>query len=112
MRAGNGGIGSIREVVVKTGLPAKTSMERLDELDDNMHVMQYSIVGGDHRLANYSSTTTVHREEEGKTVVIQSYVVDVPAGSSEEDTCLFSNTIIGCNLKSLAKVTEKMAANN
>ncbi|VVA33753.1 PREDICTED: abscisic acid receptor [Prunus dulcis] len=112
MRAGNGGIGSIREVVVKTGLPAKTSMERLDELDDNMHVMHYSIVGGDHRLANYSSTTTVHREEEGKAVVIQSYVVDVPTGSSEEDTCLFTNTIIGCNLKSLARVTEKMAANN
>lgn len=44
-----------------------------------------------------------------KTVVIQSYVVDVPAGSSKEDTCLFANTIIGCNLRSLAKVTERMA---
>ncbi|KAM1245327.1 hypothetical protein ACFX13_037388 [Malus domestica] len=115
IRAGNGGIGSIREVVIKSGLPAKTSTERLDELDDNMHVMHYSVIGGDHRLANYSSTTTVHNVEEengrkNKTVVIQSYVVDIPAGSSKEDTCLFANTIIGCNLKSLAKVSEKMAA--
>ncbi|XP_068323392.1 abscisic acid receptor PYL12-like [Pyrus communis] len=115
MRAGNGGIGSIREVVIMSGLPAKNSMERLDKLDDDVHVMHYSILGGDHRLANYSSTTTVHKEEEEKgrkkkTVAVQSYVVDIPAGSSKEDTCLFANTIIGCNLKSLAKVTEKMAA--
>lgn len=91
-------------------------MERLDKLDDDKHVMNFSIVGGDHKLANYSSITTLHKEDEEeekggsrKTVVTQSYVVDVPAGSSKEDTCLFADTIVGCNLRSLAKVTEKMA---
>ncbi|KAK9936586.1 hypothetical protein M0R45_013419 [Rubus argutus] len=121
MRAGDAGTaGSIREVIVSSGLPGSSSMERLDKLDDDKHVMNFSIVGGDHRLANYSSITTLHKEDEEeekqggrskKTVVTQSYVVDVPAGSSKEDTCLFADTIVGCNLRSLAKVTEKMAGN-
>ncbi|XP_042477302.1 abscisic acid receptor PYL12-like [Macadamia integrifolia] len=115
---GNGGVGSLREVKLVSGLPAKTSRERLDVLDDDSHVMIFSIVGGDHRLINYRSTTTVHVIEEekhdhneiGKTVVIESYLVDVPMGSSKEDTCLFADTIIRCNLRSLARITEKMAS--
>lgn len=39
MRAGNGGIGSVREVMLVSGLPAETSTERLEKLDDDMHVM-------------------------------------------------------------------------
>ncbi|XP_027932152.1 LOW QUALITY PROTEIN: abscisic acid receptor PYL12-like [Vigna unguiculata] len=110
MVAGDGGIGSVREVMVTSGLPAGVSVERLDKLDDEKHVLKFSIIGGDHRLANYSSTITLHEEEEkyGKTVAIESYVVDVPAGSSGEDTCCFANTIIACNLRSLAKITEQM----
>lgn len=110
---GSGGTGSVRQVVVVSGLPAETSMERLDRLDDDLYVMIVSIIGGDHRLVNYTSTTTLHEVEEEKgckTVVIESYVVDVPADSSKEDTCLFANTIIGCNLKSLATITQKMAS--
>ncbi|XP_058198080.1 abscisic acid receptor PYL12-like [Rhododendron vialii] len=110
---GNGGVGSIREVEIVFGLPARFSTERLDKLDDETHVMMFSIIGGDHRLENYHATMTLHedngREDGGKTVVIESYVVDVPAGSSEEDTCLFADTIIRCNLKSLANISEKMA---
>ncbi|KAL6991229.1 hypothetical protein U1Q18_009347 [Sarracenia purpurea var. burkii] len=116
--AGDGGsTGSIREVTFVSGLPAGFSTERLDELDDDAHVMKFSMIGGDHRLENYQSTTTLHEEEEkggenyGKTVVIESYVVDVPAGNSKEDTCFFNDTIIRCNLKSLAKISEKMARN-
>ncbi|KAK6268625.1 hypothetical protein QUC31_012785 [Theobroma cacao] len=112
LSAGTGSIGSVREVMVVSGLPAATSMERLDELDEDSHVMVVSIIGGDHRLVNYRSTTTLHEIEEGKggkTVVMESYVVDVPAGSSKEDTCSFADMIIGCNLRSLARVTEKMA---
>ncbi|RDX61711.1 Abscisic acid receptor PYL6, partial [Mucuna pruriens] len=108
MLAGDGGIGSVREVMVASGLPAGVSVERLEEVDDDKHVFKFSIIGGDHRLVNYSSTITLHQEEEGKTVVIESYVVDVPAGSSGEDTCSFANTIIACNLRSLAKITEEM----
>ncbi|MBA0807774.1 hypothetical protein Gohar_023553 [Gossypium harknessii] len=103
LRSGNGGIGSVREVMVVSGLPAATSTERLDELDDECHVMMISIIGGDHRLVNYRSTTTLHEISEegmngGKTEVVESYVVDVPAGNSKEDTCCFANMIIGCNL--------------
>ncbi|XP_043700294.1 abscisic acid receptor PYL11-like [Telopea speciosissima] len=108
---GNGGIGSVREVQLVSGLPAEISRERLDELDDDSHVMVFSMVGGDHRLINYRSTITVHQvdDEIGKTLVIESYVVDVPMGSSKEDTCLFADTIIRLNLRSLAGITEKMA---
>ncbi|KAK1561110.1 hypothetical protein Q3G72_034577 [Acer saccharum] len=108
LKTGTGGTGSVREVMVVSGLPARNSTERLDKLDDELHVMMVSIIGGDHRLENYHSTTSLHSTEGGqKTVVMESYVVDVPAGNSKEETCVFADTIIGCNLKSLACVTEK-----
>ena len=44
------GIGSVREVNVKSGLPATTSTERLELLDDEEHILGVKIVGGDHRL--------------------------------------------------------------
>ncbi|CAA0812978.1 Abscisic acid receptor PYL8 [Striga hermonthica] len=47
---GNLEIGSLREVDVKSGLPATTSTERLELLDDDEHVLSVRIVGGDHRL--------------------------------------------------------------
>lgn len=43
-------IGSVREVNVKSGLPATTSTERLELLDDTEHILGVKIVGGDHRL--------------------------------------------------------------
>lgn len=113
MLSGDGGVGSVREITIVSGLPAGMSVERLEELDDNTRVMSFRIIGGDHRLVNYRSTVSVHESEEegeGKAVVIESYVVDVPAGSSKEDTCTFADTIIRCNLSSLARIAEKMAA--
>ncbi|KAL3570608.1 hypothetical protein D5086_027857 [Populus alba] len=47
---GNLGIGSLREVDVRSGLPATTSTERLELLDDDEHILSIRIVGGDHRL--------------------------------------------------------------
>ena len=47
---GDLGIGSVREVNVKSGLPATTSTERLEQLDDEEHILSIKIVGGDHRL--------------------------------------------------------------
>lgn len=44
------GDGSVRQVNVKSGLPATTSTERLEFLDDNQHILSIKIVGGDHRL--------------------------------------------------------------
>ncbi|KAL7212841.1 hypothetical protein ACSBR2_015519 [Camellia fascicularis] len=73
-------------------------------------VREIKVISG---LLNYKSTTTLHMDdrENGneKTIVIESYVVDVPEGNSEEDTCLFADTIIRCNLKSLANISESMA---
>ncbi|GMI77676.1 PYR1-like 11, regulatory components of ABA receptor 5 [Hibiscus trionum] len=115
LSAGDGGIGSVREVMVVSGMPAAMSMERLDRLDDDTHVMMVSIIGGDHKLVNYRSMTRLHESRSGegdgggKTVVVESYVVDVPAGNSKEDTRTFADMIIGCNLRSLARVTEKLA---
>lgn len=43
-------IGSLRQVNVKSGLPATTSTERLEVLDDEEHILRMRIVGGDHRL--------------------------------------------------------------
>ncbi|XP_075475403.1 abscisic acid receptor PYL9-like [Primulina tabacum] len=105
-------IGSVREVNVKSGLPATTSTERLELLDDQEHILGVKFVGGDHRLKNYSSIITVHPETiDGRlgTLVIESFVVDVPHGNTGDETCYFVNALINCNLKSLADVSERMA---
>ncbi|XP_027347168.1 abscisic acid receptor PYR1-like [Abrus precatorius] len=102
-------VGCTRDVNVISGLPAATSTEKLDLLDDDRHVIGFTIVGGDHRLRNYRSVTSVHGfERDGKiwTVVLESYVVDVPEGNTEEDTRLFADTVVKLNLQKLASVTE------
>ncbi|CAN0909828.1 Abscisic acid receptor PYL4 [Linum grandiflorum] len=105
---GDGDVGTLREVRVVSGLPAATSTERLEILDDERHVISFSVVGGDHRLHNYRSVTTLHPAAAG-TVVVESYVVDIPAGNTKEDTCSFVDTIVRCNLQSLAQIAENMA---
>ncbi|KAL1315734.1 abscisic acid receptor PYR1 [Arachis duranensis] len=110
-------VGCTRDVNVISGLPAATSTERLDLLDDDKHVTGFSIIGGEHRLRNYRSVTTVHGFEDrdgggggGKiySVVLESYIVDVPEGNTEEDTRLFADTVVKLNLQKLASVTEGM----
>lgn len=105
-------VGAARDVNVISGLPAATSTERLDILDDERRVTGFSIIGGEHRLRNYRSVTTVHgfeRDDRIWTVVLESYVVDVPEGNTEEDTRLFADTVVKLNLQKLASVTEGMA---
>eukprot|EP01018_Ginkgo_biloba_P015908 Gb_26332 [translate_table: standard] len=100
--------GSVREVRVVSGLPAATSTERLEILDDERHIMSFRIVGGDHRLNNYRSITTLHEtviKGKAATIAIESYVVEVPEGNTKEDTCLFIDTIVKCNLHSLAQIS-------
>lgn len=80
--------------------------------------MSISIVGGDHRLNNYRSVTTLHRTaaDDGSdgdgTVVVESYGVDVPQGNTKEETRLFVDTIVRCNLQSLAQIAESMEKRN
>ncbi|KAL0666404.1 hypothetical protein Bca4012_029108 [Brassica carinata] len=108
---GDGGnVGSLRQVHVVSGLPAASSTERLDILDDERHVISFSVVGGDHRLSNYRSVTTLHPSPISGTVVVESYVVDVPQGNTKEETCDFVDVIVRCNLQSLAKIVENSAA--
>lgn len=105
-------VGDTRDVNVISGLPAATSTERLDMLDDDRHVTGFSIIGGEHRLRNYKSVTTVHEfDREGRiwTVVLESYIVDVPEGNTEEDTRLFADTVVRLNLQKLASVTEAVS---
>ncbi|CAN6469704.1 unnamed protein product [Victoria cruziana] len=115
-------VGSLREVRVISGLPAVSSTERLELLDDERHVTSFSVVGGDHRLTNYRSVTSLHpipsddQPPDGDcaqvaasgTVVVESYIVDVPPGNTKEDTCVFVDTIVRCNLQSLAQITENI----
>ncbi|KAH6762828.1 PYR1-like 6 [Perilla frutescens var. hirtella] len=115
---GDGDVGTLREVRVVSGLPAASSTERLEILDDEEHVMSFSVVGGDHRLQNYRSVTTLHAALPqsggggGGTVVVESYVVDVPQDNTMEETCAFVDTIVNCNLQSLAQIAENLAKNN
>lgn len=110
---GDGDIGTLREVHVVSGLPAASSTERLEILDDERHVLSFSVVGGDHRLCNYRSVTTLHPSPTGTgTVVVESYVVDIPPGNTKEDTRVFVDTIVKCNLQSLAQMSEKLTNNN
>lgn len=63
-------------------------------------------------LQNYSSIITVHPDIiDGRpgTKVIESFVVDVPEGNTQDETCYFVKALINCNLKSLADVSERMA---
>ncbi|GMI72617.1 PYR1-like 4, regulatory components of ABA receptor 10 [Hibiscus trionum] len=110
---GDGNVGSLREVHVISGLPAAFSTERLEILDDERHVLSFSVVGGVHRLNNYRSVTTLHASNKGNgTVVVESFVVDIPQGNTREDTCSFVDTIVRCNLQSLAQMAETMATKN
>ncbi|XP_058781888.1 abscisic acid receptor PYL4-like [Vicia villosa] len=105
-------VGAVREVRVVSGLPAESSTERLEILDDERHVISFSVVGGEHRLRNYRSVTTLHSVDGNRTLVIESYVVDVPQGNTKEETCVFVDTIVRCNLQSLGQIAENMIRNN
>ncbi|KQJ97910.1 abscisic acid receptor PYR1 [Brachypodium distachyon] len=106
--------GRLREVSVISGLPASTSTERLDLLDDARRAFGFTIIGGEHRLRNYRSVTTVSeiRAAGAAAVVLESYIVDVPEGNSEEDTRLFADTVVRLNLQKLKSVAEANAASN
>lgn len=109
---GDGRVGSTREVELVSGLPAASSTERLEILDEERHILSFRIVGGQHRLRNYHSVTSLHESElDGKpaTIVIESYVADVPHGNTIEDTRVFADTIVKYNLQSLARISEHQA---
>ena len=89
--------GCVREVNVQSGLPATRSTERLELLDDNEHILKVKFIGGDHMLKNYSSILTIHSEViDGQlgTLVVESFVVDIPEGNTKDDICYFIENIL------------------
>ncbi|GJV16868.1 abscisic acid receptor PYL9 [Tanacetum coccineum] len=98
-----------------TLVPATTSTKHLELLDDDEHIIGIKIVDGDHRLKNYSSILTVHPEiieERPGTLVIESFVVDIPDGNTNDETCYFVKSLINCNLNSISEVSKRMAVQN
>ncbi|XP_057958360.1 abscisic acid receptor PYL2-like [Malania oleifera] len=107
LRRGDGGVGSVREVTVVSGLPASTSTERLEILDEEQRVVSFRMIGGDHRLNNYRSVTSVSElRKKGKaySVVLESYAVEIPEGNTREETKLFVDTVVKLNLQKLRDV--------
>lgn len=107
MKVGAGEVGSVRDVNIISGPPATTSTERLEMLDDEKHILSFRVLGGDHRLQNYRSVTSVSEficKETGEVycVVLESYAVDIPEGNSDDDTRMFVGTVVGLNLARLA----------
>ncbi|GMI93875.1 regulatory components of ABA receptor 14, PYR1-like 2 [Hibiscus trionum] len=111
---GDGGVGSVREVEIISGLPASTSTEILEVLDDEEHVLSFRVVGGDHRLNNYRAVTSVNelKKDGGKvySVVLESYTVEIPEGNTGEDTKMFVDTVVKLNLQKLAEVAMAAAS--
>lgn len=91
-----------------SGLPASTSTEKLEILDDEKRILSFRVVGGEHRLNNYKSVTSVNEfEDDGGrvyTVVLESYIVDIPEGNTGEDTKMFTDTVVRLNLQKLGVV--------
>ncbi|KAJ0232059.1 Abscisic acid receptor PYL3 [Hirschfeldia incana] len=113
---GNGkeiSVGTIREVSVVSGLPASTSVEMLEALDEEKRIMSFRVLGGEHRLRNYRSVTSVNefvvlekdKVKKVYSVVLESYIVDIPKGNTEEDTRMFVDTVVKSNLQNLAAVS-------
>ncbi|XP_021774192.1 abscisic acid receptor PYL2-like [Chenopodium quinoa] len=110
---GDGGVGSVRDITVISGLPAERSTERLEMLDDQRRILSFKVLGGEHRLMNYCSVTSVNEiNHTGRvyTIVLESYTVDIPEGNTAEDTKMFADTVVKLNLQKLAEVSEMTAS--
>uniref|UniRef100_J3LBF9 Uncharacterized protein n=2 Tax=Oryza brachyantha TaxID=4533 RepID=J3LBF9_ORYBR len=104
-------VGCAREIDFKSGFPATSSVERLDILDDKERIFSVRIIGGDHRLKNYSSVVTVNPEVidgQAAALVVESFVVDVPEGNTADEARHFVEFLIRCNLRSLALVSQRL----
>ncbi|RZC04471.1 Abscisic acid receptor PYL4 [Glycine soja] len=68
---GDDDVGTFHEVHVISGLLAVVSIEHLDILSDDRHIIDFSMVGGDHRLSNDRSVTTLYPCSAVGTVVVK-----------------------------------------
>uniref|UniRef100_A0A803MDZ6 Bet v I/Major latex protein domain-containing protein n=1 Tax=Chenopodium quinoa TaxID=63459 RepID=A0A803MDZ6_CHEQI len=98
-------VGTFRHITFVAEFPSTLSIERLDELNDEKHVMVFSVVGGDHscRIPNYRGTISLVEEcneksgGQKRTIVTEKYTVNVPEDSNEEETRYLVDTLVGFN---------------
>ncbi|KAE8777456.1 ABA receptor 5 [Hordeum vulgare] len=81
VRGGDLEIGSVRGVNVKTGLQAKTSTERLEQLDDDEHILSVKFFGGDHRLRTQGEMSVSPGEAAGEATPLPEIKRPVPSRS-------------------------------
>lgn len=94
---GEGGVGSIRRCVIRSGIAAKYSVERCEIMDEDNRVASFRVVGGEHRCRNYQSITSLHaRLDHGlrATLVIESYVCDVLRGYSTDEVEVYCDGFV------------------
>lgn len=106
---GDGGVGSVRELHMVSSIPATSSKERLEILNEEEHIISFRVLEGSHRLQNYWSVTSLHPHEingQMGTLVLESYIVDIPEGNTREETHMFVDTVVRCNLRVLTKLSE------
>lgn len=106
---GDGGVGSVRELHMVSSIPATSSKERLEILNEEEHIISFRVLEGSHRLQNYWSVTSLHSLEingQTGTLLLESYIVDIPDGNTREETHMFVDTVVRCNLKALTKLSE------
>ncbi|KAJ1439439.1 START-like domain superfamily [Sesbania bispinosa] len=111
MKSCNVIVGAVREVSMVSNFPTESITKRLEILDDERHVISFNVIGGDHRLRSYQFVTTFHPNG-NETLVIKSYVVDIPLGNTKEDTFVCVDTIVRCNLQSLAQIAKNVTRNS
>ncbi|CAA6669699.1 unnamed protein product [Spirodela intermedia] len=107
---------------IRVGCLREVSYGAAGYLDEERLVAGFSIIGGEHRLRNYRSVTTVSEfkrsdrekeeagEDEIRSIVLESYIVDIPEGNTEDDTRMFADTVVRLNLQKLASVSEARAS--
>ncbi|CAA6672829.1 unnamed protein product [Spirodela intermedia] len=93
----DGGVDSVRELAVISGLPASTSIDRLEMLDER----GTSSAFGSSAVSTTSRTTGPSPPPPSSPAGLESYVVDIPKGNTKEDMRMFIDTIVKLKLQNL-----------
>ncbi|KAL7104127.1 hypothetical protein ACP275_08G224700 [Erythranthe tilingii] len=108
---GDSGVRSFRRLALVSGISPTTSIETLKILDVNKHFISFRVLDK-HRLNNYQSMTSVNQligeDENLYTVVLESYVVEIQDGNTEEDTKTFTNLAVKINLQIFGRMAMKI----
>ncbi|KAI5058327.1 hypothetical protein GOP47_0026497 [Adiantum capillus-veneris] len=97
---GDGNVGSIREVSLISGLPATNSTERLEVLDDDKHVLSFSVLGGEHRLNNYSNEREAHVKEMCTSRLVGG-IVKMSEALGTKKLCIGMKKLLYCKFQNL-----------